>query len=172
MSCKGAMVSSSSSLVGLAGQLCSPEDRHQYTRVILQKEQLWMQLEALRSSLQQNYDQHQSKQHNTTKKHVQHQKKASSSLPTQPSSPSSTISQYSSTRHSMSSFSLLFTKSASMYQPQLDEYNTEFLSSHQIDRLSNQYSHSIQQLLQSTTMTLPSPPSSTSSTLSKGKVLS
>ncbi|KAI8337000.1 hypothetical protein BC941DRAFT_470732 [Chlamydoabsidia padenii] len=144
-------LSSSTSLIDLAGQLYSPDDRHHYTRVILKKEQLWAQLEYIRSSIQQHYQQpNQTKQQEPT--------------PTE-SSPSSTISRYSSTRHSMSSFSLLFTKSASMYQPQLEEYDTDFLSPQQIDRLSHQYDTTIQRLLQ--TRASPSPPSSTTSTLSK-----
>ncbi|ORZ08730.1 hypothetical protein BCR42DRAFT_424792 [Absidia repens] len=154
---------SHSSLIDLASQLYSPEDRHQYTKVILKKERMKAQLEIIQSSLHHQCQQYQlerqQKQQVKMKENRQQQpeitlpiKRKPSSTPTQPAM-----------RHSMSSYSILLSKSASMYQPKLlEQYDSNNLSLKQIDMLSNQYNNSknIEELL---LKNISSPPSSSSS---------
>ncbi|KAI8085206.1 uncharacterized protein BX664DRAFT_338822 [Halteromyces radiatus] len=135
------MVCSNETLLCLAGQLGNPEDRHNYTKIILKKELLKTQLETLQVSLQQQkrYEEEEEEEDDDDEMSL---------LPLMTSS-SSYYSPPSSFRQSMSSYSLLLSKSVSMYQPQLQQYDSNLWSSKQIDRLSSQYRSNVIQLVTS-----------------------
>ncbi|CAO3592724.1 unnamed protein product [Absidia cylindrospora] len=158
---------STSSLIDLANQLYSPEDRHQYTKVILKKERMMAQIEIIQSSLHHHCQQYQleRQQKPQVKQKENRQQQPKITLPPIRRKPHSTPTQPA-MRHSMSSYSMLLSKSASMYQPKLlEQYDCNNLSMKQIDMLSNQYNNSnkIEELL---LKNISSSTSSSSSSLS------